>query len=80
MQWNYFAYLHMSGKVAVIRDLLYIIVSGILMVQHNLLTGIFEVLSSPLLFIFGSLSINLVICVSCIRSKAVIFCSLLSSI
>ena len=62
----------MSGKVVVIKDLLYTRVSGILMVSHNLLTGICEVLSSPLLFLYGSLSINVVIYFSCSRSKEII--------
>ena len=39
---------------------------------HNILTRIYKILSHPLPFLFGSLSMNLKICVSCTRSKAII--------
>ena len=74
------AILQMSRNVAVINDLLNIIGSGILMLYHNLATKIFEILSNPKLFLFGSLSINIVICVSYIRPKAIISYLLLSNI
>ena len=73
--------LHMSGKVAaVIIDLLNIIISGILKLYHNLLTKIFKVLPNPLLFLYGSLSINLAICVFMFKIKSnnflVYFCKI----
>ena len=41
-------------------------VSRVLMVKYNLLSKIFEILSSPLVFLFESYPINIVICGSCI--------------
>ena len=77
------AILHMSGKVAVIRDLLHIIVSGILMVLQTF-TKISEILSgSTTLSILDSFYQHIDLCIMC-KSKSnnffVCFCQLFKAV